>query len=100
MISDSLWILAVLGLNVALSEWLVRRTVLRHVGSALLVIVLTAVLANLGIIPTYSDEIPVYHGVFEFLAPMSIFLLLLRVHLGGVLRAGRPILLMFGIGAV
>jgi len=100
MISDSLWILAVLGLNVALSEWLVRRTVLRHVGSALLVIVMTAVVANLGIIPTYSDEIPVYHGVFEFLAPMSIFLLLLRVHLGGVLRAGRPILLMFGIGAL
>jgi uncharacterized membrane protein len=100
MISDSLWILAVLGLNVALSEWLVRHTVLRHVGSALLVIVLTAVVANLGIIPTYSDEVPVYHGVFEFLAPMSIFLLLLRVHLGGVLRAGRPILLMFGIGAL
>jgi len=100
MISDSLWIVAVLGLNVALSEWLVRRSVLRHVGSALVVIVLTAVVANLGIVPTYNDEIPVYHGVFEFLAPMSIFFLLLRVHLAGVLRAGKPMLLMFCLGAL
>jgi uncharacterized membrane protein len=100
MTSNSLWILAVLGLNVASSEWLVRRTPLRHVGSALLVIVLTAVVANVGIIPTYSDEVPVYSGVFEFVAPMSIFFLLLRVHLAGMLQAGRPMLLMFGVGAL
>ncbi len=98
--TDSLWILAVLGFNVAASEWLVRRTVLRHLGSALLVIVLTAVAANLGIIPTYSDDIPVYSGVFTYLAPLAIFLLLLRVHLAGLLRAGRAMLLLFGLGAI
>ena len=100
MTTNALWILAVLGFNVALSEWLVRRTVLRHVGSALLVIVLTAIVANVGVIPTYSDTIPVYRGVFDYLAPMSIFFLLLRVHLAGVLKAGRPMLVMFGLGAL
>jgi uncharacterized membrane protein len=99
-ISHPLWIVAVLGLNVALSEWLVRRTALRHMGSALLVILLTAVAANAGLVPTYSDEIPVYSGVFEFLAPLAIFLLLLRVHLAGLMKAGRTMLLLFGLGAL
>jgi len=53
-----LCLLAVLGLTIALSEWLVRRTFLRHVGSALLVILLTAVWANLGWIPTGRDPPP------------------------------------------
>jgi uncharacterized membrane protein len=99
-LQSPVWILAVLALNVAISEWLVRRTPLRHLGSALLVIVLTAIVANLGVIPTYSDEILVYTGIFEYVAPLAIFLLVLRVHLAGLLRAGRPMLLLFGLGAV
>lgn len=94
-----IWILAVLFLNVAVSEWLVRRTPLRHLGSALLVIVLTSIVANLGVIPTYSDDIPVYSGIFRYVAPLAIFLLVLRVHLAGLLRAGWPMLLMFSLGA-
>jgi len=99
-VTDSLWILAVLAANVAASEWLVRRTALRHLGSALLVIVVTAITANIGIIPTYSNDVPVYAGVFDYLAPLSIFLLLLRVHLAGIWRAGRAMLLLFGVGAL
>jgi len=97
--TNPLWILAVLGLAVALSEWLARHTPLRHLGSALLVIVIVAVAANVGVIPAYSGEIPVYAGIFDVVAPLAIFLLLLRVHLAGLMRAGGPMLLLFGLGS-
>ena len=100
MLDEPLFLLAVLSLNVALSEWLVRKTFLRHLGTALLVIVVTAIVANVGLIPTYSDEIPVYRGTFAFVAPLAIFWLLLGVRLKDVVSAGRPMLLLFGLGAI
>jgi uncharacterized membrane protein len=90
----------VLCANVALSEWLARHTVLRHLGAALLVIVVTAVEANLGLVPTYSPDVVVYDGIFEFVAPLSIFWLLLQVHLREVWRAGLQMLVLFLIGSV
>ncbi|ANM30066.1 membrane protein [Acidobacteria bacterium Mor1] len=93
-------ILAVLGLNIAISEWLARHTWLRHLGSALLVILLTAVTANIGLIPTYSSEVAIYGVVFSHVAPLAIFLLLLQVNLRGILRAGVPMLGMFFLGAL
>ncbi len=98
--SSSMFVIAVLGLNVALSEWLAHRTWLRHLGSALLVIVITAAMANAGLIPAYTDDVPVYNGIFEYLAPMAIFLLLLRVHLRGLFGVGLPMLALFGLGMV
>jgi uncharacterized membrane protein len=95
-----LFILAVLALNVAISEWLARHTALRHLGSALLVIVLTSIVANVGIIPAYSGEIGIYGGIFEYVAPLAIFLLLLRVHLRGLMRVGLPMLVLFLLGAL
>ena len=99
--SASLFVAAVLCGLVALSEWLVRKTPARHIGSALLVILLTAVVANLGLIPTGSTAeapVPVYDGVFSILAPLSIFWLLLGVDLRAVLRAGPAVVGMFLIG--
>jgi uncharacterized membrane protein len=86
---------------VILSEWLVMRTVLRHAGTALLAIVLTASLANLGVIPAGSSEeapVPVYDGIFAYVAPLAIFWVLLTVNLRQVLRAGLPIIGLFFIG--
>ncbi len=97
--TDPLLILAVLGFNIALSEWLARHTWLRHLGSALLVILLTAVAANTGLIPVFSDKVQLYAGVFEYLAPLAIFLLLLRVNLRGILQAGLPMLTLFLLGS-
>ena len=99
----SVFVFAVLAGLVALSEWLVRRTALKHIGSALLVIVLTAIVANVGIIPTTSTPeapVPAYDIIFSIVAPVSIFWLLLHVNLRAVMRAGLPILSVFGIGAV
>jgi len=98
--SDPLFILTVLALNVAASEWASRVRYLHHLGSALLVIVLTALVANLGIIPTYSDDLPIYTAIFAYVAPLAIFLLLLQVNVRGMLQAGRPMVLLFLLGAV
>ncbi|MEQ8763746.1 MAG: DUF819 family protein [Planctomycetota bacterium] len=100
MFDSPLAIVAVLGLNVLISEWLVRRTVLRHFGTALLVIVVTAVCANVGMIPTGALGSPVYSGVFTYLAPLSIFWLLLPIRLKDVARAGGPMITLFLIGSL
>ena len=98
-----LFILAVLCVVVVMSEWLVRRTWLRHAGTALVGILLTAVLANVGVIPagsTAEAPVPVYDGIFEYVAPLAIFWLILGVNLRDVLRAGVPLVVLFLIGSI
>ncbi len=101
--TNSLFVLAVLCLIVVLTEWLVRRTFLKHFGTALLVIIITAIISNIGILPAGSsaiDPVPVYDGIFSYLAPISIFWLLLRVNLRDVLKAGLPLVALFIIGSL
>ncbi|QDU66840.1 DUF819 domain-containing protein [Engelhardtia mirabilis] len=93
-------VLAVLCGAIVLSEWLVRRTFLRHVGTALLVIVVTAVLANLRIVPTYGNGTPLYDALFGEVIALAIFWLLLRVELRQVLRAGPAMLGLFAVGSI
>lgn len=90
-------------LIMVLSEWLIRRTFLRHLGVALLVILLTAIAANLGILPagsTAARPVPTYEVIFAYVAPISIFWLLLRVNLKELLQAGLPLVLLFLIGSL
>lgn len=97
-----LYVLMLLCLLVVSSEWLVRRTPLRYLGTALLVILLGAVLANTGLLPAGSTEenpVMVYEGVFRYLAPLAIFWLLLPVHLGELLKIGLPMILLFVLGS-
>ena len=69
---------AVLAFDVALCEWLDRHTPLRHLGTALMVIVLAALQANLGLIPTVGEgDMVIYSGTFRYVAQLSIFWLLL-----------------------
>ncbi|CAN5701712.1 DUF819 family protein [soil metagenome] len=100
--TDPLFIITVLLLVIAGSEWLVRRGAMRYVGSALLVILLGAVVANLGIIPAGSTPeapVPIYDAIFTYVAPVSIFWLLLAVNLRDVLKAGLPLVGLFLLGA-
>lgn len=102
MSDQTLYILAVLCLVIAGTEWLVRRTWLRHAGTALMVIVFTAVIANLGLLPATSTEaepVPAYDAVFGTVAPLAIVWLLLKVNLRDVVRAGVPIISLFLIGS-
>jgi uncharacterized membrane protein len=99
MLSQPLAVVAALVALVALSEWLARRTWMRHLGAALLVIVLTAVAANLGVIPTYGPDMPVYEAIFKYVAPLGIFWLLLLVDLRSLRQIGGPTLVLFLVGA-
>ncbi len=103
MTDQTLYILAVLCLVIVGTEWLVRRTWLKHAGTALLVILFTAVIANLGGLPTTStaeSPVPVYDAIFGTVAPLAIVWLLLKVNLRDVLRAGVPIISLFLIGSL
>jgi uncharacterized membrane protein len=96
-------LLGILSLLIAVSEWLVRHTPLRHAGTALVAILLTALVANLGVIPSGSDAaapVPVYDAIFAHVAPLGLFWLLLQVRLASIVRAGPAMLTLFLIGAI
>ncbi|MDA0873587.1 MAG: DUF819 family protein [Bacteroidetes bacterium] len=100
--SHSVYIIGVLSAVIFLTELMVRRTFMKHFGTALLVILVTALIANLGVIPTGSgsEAVPAYAFVFETVAPLAIFWLLLPVNLKDILKAGRSIILMFLFGSL
>lgn len=103
MTDQTLFILTVLSAVIVVTEWAVRRTWLKHVGTALLVIVATAVIANLGLLPTTSteaDPVPAYDAIFGTVAPLAIVWLLLKVNLRDILKAGIPIISLFLIGSL
>ncbi len=100
--TDSIYVIAVLSGLLALSEWLVRKTILRHAGTAILVILITAVAANTGILPagsTSENPVPVYDFIFSTIAPLAIFLLLLPVNLSDILKAGAPMIGFYFAGS-
>jgi uncharacterized membrane protein len=99
MIQNPLYILTVLCGLIFISEWLTKNTFLKHLSGPLLVIILGALLANLGLIPSASNASPVYDSIFKYVAPASIFYLLLGVNLKELKKAGLPMLLAFVLGA-
>ena len=100
MFNDSLSILTVLCLNIVVAEWLNTKPFFKHIGTGLMVIILTAIVANLGIIPASTPATPLYDGIFAYVAPLSIFLMLLNINLNSLKKAGKPMLIMFLIGSV
>lgn len=99
LLQDPLPILALLMANILVSDRLTRLPVFRQLGTSLTVIILTALTANLGIIPASTNAPPLYDGIFTYLAPISIFFLLLTVNLRSLRRAGAPMVVNFFIGA-
>lgn len=99
-LNHPIYVLAVLCLMVILSVYAGNTRWGRKFGAALLVIVFTAVVANLGLIPSASNSIPLYEGIFEYLAPLSIFYLLLGVNLKSLKRAGAPMIILFVLGSL
>ncbi|MEB2776013.1 DUF819 family protein [Algoriphagus sp. D3-2-R+10] len=97
---DPIYVSGMLCLFVLLSVWLAKFRGWKTIGTPILVILTTAIASNVGIIPTATTGNAVYTGVFMYLAPMGIFIALLEVDLKSLKKAGGPILLMFGIGAL
>jgi uncharacterized membrane protein len=99
MPTNPIFILTILFLNIVISEWLNGKKFFNHLGTGLLVIIITAIVANIGIIPASSPATPVYETIFAYIAPISIFLMLLNINLSSLKKAGKPMLIMFLIGS-
>ena len=99
LITNPFLVFAVLAINVSICEWLGRKKYFNHLGTALLVIILTAVFANIKLIPSAGGS-SAYNGIFTYVAPLAIFYLLLNVNLASVRKAGVPMIVMFIIGSL
>lgn len=99
MSTNPIFILTILFLNIVLAEWLNGKKFFNHLGTGLLVIIITAIVANFGVIPASTPATPVYESIFTYVAPLSIFLMLLNINLNSLKKAGKPMVIMFLIGS-
>jgi len=99
-IDNPVYVLLVLCLMVILAVYAAKTKLGKKLGVALLVILFTAVIANLKLIPSASNAIPLYSVIFKYVAPISIFYLLLGVNLHSIKRAGAPMIILFLIGSL
>jgi uncharacterized membrane protein len=99
-IQDPVYVLCVLFAVILLANWLAKRRYFRQVGAVILVILFGAILANLGLIPSSHNAIPLYDGIFRYAAPLAIFFLLLEVRLKDLRYAGFPMIAMFLVGSI
>lgn len=97
--ADQLFILGILFLNIVICEWLVEHSALKHMGTATLVIIVTAIVANLRLIPSSSNPPELYDHIFLYIAPLAIFFLLLECNFKAIRSVGLPLLLMFLVGS-
>ena len=99
-ISDPIYVLSILCLMVILSEKVAKTKYGKQFGTALIVIVFTAIISNLKLIPSASNSIGLYSGIFKYIAPISIFYLLLSVNLTSIKKAGLPMVGLFLLGSL
>ena len=99
-IQNPVYVLALLCFMVIAAVYAAKTALGKKLGAALLVILFTAVLANVGIVPSASNSIPLYDGIFTYVAPISIFYLLLGVNLTSIKKAGAPMIVLFLIGSL
>ena len=99
-IINPIYVLVVLSLSVILAVYAGKTKFGKQFGVALIVILITAVLANLKIIPSASNSIELYNFIFKYVAPISIFYLLLNVNLTSIKNAGLPMIGLFVIGSL
>ncbi len=99
-ITNPAYVLMVLSFMVILAVYAGKTKLGKQFGSALLVILFTAVLANLQLIPSASNSIALYEVIFQYVAPISIFYLLLNVNLISIKKAGLPMIGLFLLGSL
>ncbi|MFC4635584.1 DUF819 domain-containing protein [Dokdonia ponticola] len=100
LLENPVYVLLMLLSMVMLAVYAAKTNLGKKLGVALLAILFTAVIANLNLIPSASNSIPLYDGIFTYLAPISIFYLLLGVNLSSIKRAGAPMIILFLIGSL
>ncbi len=100
MTDNPLFIIAILCLNIIVGEKLATLPYIRHLSAALIVIILGAIEANLGLIPTASNAPPLYDGIFTYISPLAIFFLMLGIQLRSLKKAGLPMIANFFLGSI
>ena len=99
--SNPIYVLIILSLMVILSVYAGKSKIgIKLGGPALIVIVFTAIIANLKLIPSASDSINLYDIIFKYIAPISIFYLLLNINISSIKRAGLPMIGLFILGSL
>ena len=98
--SDTFDVLIILSIIIIISIYATNTRVGKYLGTALLIISFTALIANFKIIPSASNSIKLYSIIFEYIAPISIFYLLLNASLNSIKKAGLPMILTFLIGSL
>ena len=78
-INDPIYVLMILSLVIVLGIYAAQTKLGKKFGAALIIILLAAVLANLKLIPSASNSIDLYNIIFKYVAPVSIFYLLLNL---------------------
>ena len=99
--SNPIYVLITLSLMVILSVYAGKTKIGKQLGgAALLVILFTAVVANFKFIPSASNSIELYDIIFKYIAPISIFYLLLNVNITSIKKAGLPMVGLFILGSI
>ena len=97
--SNPVLVLIILCLIVVTAILVGKTRIGKQLGAALLSILFAAIVANMGIIPSASNSIALYDIIFKYVAPISIFYLLLEVNFTTIKQAGFPIIGLFLIGS-
>ena len=100
MFTSSPGILLVMSFIIVGSIWLERYRWATFIGSGFLVLLLSALAVNTGVMPPVNDGAAIYTFIFHDIAPLSIFYVLLSVRLVTLKRAGKSMLLLFLIGSL
>ena len=101
IITNPIYVLSILCFMVILSVYAGKTKIGKQLGgAALLVILFTAVVANFKFIPSASNSIELYDIIFKYIAPISIFYLLLNVNITSIKKAGLPMVGLFVLGSI
>ena len=101
IITNPIYVLSILCFMVILSVYAGKTKIGKQLGgAALLVILFTAVVANFKFIPSASNSIELYDFIFKYIAPISIFYLLLNVNITSIKKAGLPMVGLFVLGSI
>ena len=100
-ITNPVYVLSVLCFMVILSVYAGKTKIGKQLGgAALLVILFTAVISNFNLIPSASNSIELYDIIFNYVAPIPIFYLLLKVNITSIKNAGLPMVGLFILGSL
>lgn len=100
MTSHPLYLMAAFAAIIALAEWLGRTRAGRLLGGAIIALLLGALGANIGLLPSPASPPPLYGHALAIVVPLAVFLLLLDCRLAALRRLGAGMSAAFALGAI